>query len=253
MFVLLNALAASAQDAAPTESAKEGETAKLLAGEAIYTKIVGLLNDGKVESAMKLMTATAREDFVSIALEVVAERVAAGKEISVDLPDRVTVKALLADIGLDTFEFPKWYAGDGDKPSDEEWDAVDRRLVSLIEKAPDQGKALHALYLLHEAIEPSDFGGMMVAPPGGWEPAANRVWVELSAEDESAVFPLQFRHSRKRGWRYDGWDWDALEIEDRKFVECEDIAIAGKTHDGKEIKLEDYLGKVVLIDFWGTW
>lgn len=57
-----------------------------------------------------------------------------------------------------------------------------------------------------------------------------------------------------------GWMWDGLDesrmmegMAPEKFEPIEDPKFSGKAFSGKEINLDNYKGKVVLLDFWGTW
>ena len=51
------------------------------------------------------------------------------------------------------------------------------------------------------------------------------------------------------------WKCDGIEMDDfsHSHPTIEDPGFEGKTTEGKKVSLEDYRGKVVLLDFWGTW
>jgi peroxiredoxin len=50
------------------------------------------------------------------------------------------------------------------------------------------------------------------------------------------------------------WKWDHRQkIKMAKFMWKKAPDVAGKTTDGKEWRLRDQLGKVVMLDFWATW
>jgi len=65
-----------------------------------------------------------------------------------------------------------------------------------------------------------------------------------------------FRFKRSdSGWMWDGFDDVALDamIKESSQKTLENVRLIGETFDGKKVHLESYRGKVVLIDFWGTW
>ena len=78
-------------------------------------------------------------------------------------------------------------------------------------------------------------------------------------EEMTAAYLLFFKG--EKGWRFDGFNNKRL-IEEmlsqspqmtEPFKEIKDLSLEGKTIDDKEVSLASYKGKVVLVDFWGTW
>ncbi len=82
--------------------------------------------------------------------------------------------------------------------------------------------------------------------------------------------PPQVVRMKKSGdsWTYDGVDEDRTMAKMQKFMEefdmqgfgnmdppplLDDPSFNGKTFDDEEISLADYKGKIIVLDFWGTW
>ncbi len=84
-------------------------------------------------------------------------------------------------------------------------------------------------------------------------------------EEAAPEIPIEYLLFVKKDgqWRFDGFHRkrmleNALEAESlallaQPFKEIVDLSIEGKTIDAEEVNLTNYKGKVVLVDFWGTW
>jgi thiol-disulfide isomerase/thioredoxin len=86
---------------------------------------------------------------------------------------------------------------------------------------------------------------------------------ERDTEYYSAPIILKFEKSAEE-WLYAGIDMERTEVVMQKFFQqmrdeemnppiSKDPSFSGLTVDGQKVSLSDYQGKVVLIDFWGTW
>ncbi len=96
-----------------------------------------------------------------------------------------------------------------------------------------------------EGVEMEDFGPD--GPPGMPEGAEI-----MGGMPEFPPITLKFRNVDS-SWKFDGVDMEAMEFGGMNHPTIEDPDFSGTTVDGKEIKLEDLRGKLVLVDFWGTW
>ena len=86
-----------------------------------------------------------------------------------------------------------------------------------------------------------------------------------ASQEEAAEMPIEFLlFIQKDGhWRFDGFNRrrmlenamkdEAFASLTQPFKEIEGLTIEGKTVEDQSVSLASYQGKVVLVDFWGTW
>lgn len=200
------------------------------------------------------MTKEAEGEFLAVALETVAMKVAAKEEFPKKLADGTAITATPADIGFDEFTFPSWMTASGKvsvKPS--EMDQFEESLLELLAKSKDRSKALNSLMVLSESLQPSEFSGTIIPRKADADYPKETIWIEIKYSDgPSEKMPLRFKKVQD-AWKYNDVDWDLMDAEDLKFSEKKVLEISGKDVDGNEISIKGLNGKVVLIDFWGTW
>ncbi len=225
--------------------------------EAAFSQIGNQLREGESVKALSMMTEEARREFVLISVAAVSYAAAFGDEFPKKLPDGTQVNVSPADIGIDKTKFPKWMTDRSvPKPTEKEMDEFLYSLADQIEKSENKNKVLNDLFLLSESVEPSSYNGlggkMLQRKPKGKYPEGT-LWVQSHYKNGgSEKIALRFI-KQKDTWKYAGWDGKSMAVELKKFVENKNLNIAGKTLAGEEISLKGLEGKVVLIDFWGTW
>ncbi len=223
--------------------------------EQTFIRIAAQLKSGEGEAALAQMTDTAAEEFLQMAMLTVAEAVAADEEIPKTWLDGTPVSATPENIGFDSFEFPKWYLdqnGIGGSPTQNEH--FEKSLLTLLKQNPDRNAAIKDLYLMSEALLPGELGAKIVPPKNGVKPSSNRIWVAINyGDDDIENIPLRFEPDGET-LKYAGTDQDFIEQQRKqwRFIEKEDLPLAGLADNDQQVALADYKDKVVLIDFWGT-
>ena len=81
---------------------------------------------------------------------------------------------------------------------------------------------------------------------------------ELGGMIEMEMPPMFLLFEQEAGsWKYAGFDEEKMEAAfsdfDNNIPTIENPEFSGKTISGEEISLKDFRGKLVLVDFWGTW
>ncbi len=222
--------------------------------EDAFTQIAAQLKAGEVEKALSSMTKKAKQEFISIAVEGVAEQIALGGGFPEKIVDGTKVTVTPADIGFDKVKFPKWFTDEeGPNPSEKQELEFFGELVGIIEKSEDRNKALKDLLTLSDLVEPNEFSGKIIPRPTDADYPKETIWVEIDyGQGEKDKVALKFKKV-KDVWKYADYDWKTMEIEEKKFVEKKVLDISGKGLDGEDLSIKGLEGKVVLIDFWGTW
>lgn len=240
-------------------------------------QISALLKAGKAEEAAKLMTESAAEHFLGGPL-LQACMLTSGRIMIPGLSEEY-VEALenfVATYGLGDYELPKWFFEGGisemSNPNSIKLRATYREIFAAIEAAgKSRWDAYHAVQKVHESGTPrarEPIFAPFVSEEQSGEQALVAVEVELGlGSGEGDDLKLKAKNYldfvKLDGiWRYAGVNAeetqaavrDALAtLEQFKVETIENPEFSGETLDGSKVDLANFKGKVVLIDFWGTW
>lgn len=247
--LLLPTVAVADEDAQPSDAAS--------AIKNVYSQLCNQIKAGDFKAASKVMTKEAAEELLAGYFLLAADIADADDTSDVARKFTEKCKELDKQFGLRAALPEQYYSDEG--MSWEEYDAVMKKAYDQLNKAVSaKGDRLEVAKAIHDALMtmPKDQAWHYVDHPfyengklsnprkvdGGISLAVDLGW--------DTVF-LTFSKSTD-GWKWSGYDPDR-DTEDGGFPLIEDIAIVGKTVSGDSISLEDYRGKVVLVDFWGTW
>ncbi len=119
--------------------------------------------------------------------------------------------------------------------------AASKKVLAELDKLGGRYVIAKAVHLASpEMFRQSEFGGKVT----GVEIANDRAKVVMEFDGTMPVLA----HTLKK---IDGqWKWAKISMH---FAIQENLEIAGKSVAGEDVSLEDYRGKFVLVDFWGTW
>jgi thiol-disulfide isomerase/thioredoxin len=259
-------------DAPVVEDQKSTATPEL---QATAEALVLALNQKEVDKAFLVMTAQGADQYLGMMLMQIVQAAAMEAEGEPN-EDFAQLKKLLSKYGLDKVEIqipmPNG-SGDPEKMTDEivgSLQKTEERLLACIPNGERLAVTKELLDCYSKIIfSPIGFG------IGQFELDGDRAELQVVAEfppelaseqeaqDAMGQMPIAyalFVNSEGR-WLFDGFnnrrlikeimDLESLQME--PFKEIEGLAIEGKTIDDREVSLESYKGKVVLVDFWGTW
>ncbi len=232
----------------------DGSVEAPVGAEAVHKQIAASFQSGDVARALSFMIEEEQEAYIMEEMIKLATELASGKPIPQQLEDGTKFDAKPEDLGFDTWKAPEWLKPKAGKSHSPDWDGLRESMLAQFGAQPDRSAALKSLYLLTSSFSPgSDFDELIVPPREGFKPTANRLWV-ADKEDPGKSMPLLFEE-RDGVWKFAGIDWEA---DDKvgamwKFEESKKYPIAGPGPDGEEVSLKGLRGKIVLIDFWGTW
>ena len=256
----LPALAQDKMTTAPPELLKPAEA------------MVLALNQKELDMAFPMMTDKGADQYIGMMLlQLAAIGQVEGKENQNE--DLEKLQAMVSGFGLDKVSLdglmPNGF-GDKEKIAEELLRSVEKIQQELLACIPanERRKATQELVGLSAKIlvSPASFA------LGSFEIEGDRAELQVVAKmppelagpdgdmDEMTLAYLQFV---KKGnvWRFDGFNNKRL-IEQmlteggpmaEPFKEIVDLTIEGQTIAGEAVSLASYKGKVVLVDFWGTW
>ena len=251
-FLVLTAWASVLLPTATIVSAKEDGDGNPAVAET-YRQIHNLVRDGDFEQAAKFMTKAAAADFAGEFLLMAVEvgknppEDAAGKKVAAKCRTIVDRYKLGGAVTSDYFEKESFTL--------EELDSlVESALQKLVAAADANGGRFSAMKEVHAALKPLpeeeiydylplpflERGHTLNTRLGGHKAV-------LEIETNYQVFLLGFAKTET------GWKWSGYESSERPFPLIENIELQGETLQGEPVRMADYRGKVVLIDFWGTW
>ncbi|MEQ1904360.1 MAG: TlpA disulfide reductase family protein [Pirellulaceae bacterium] len=241
-------------------------------------QISALLKAGKAEEAAKLMTEPAADNYFGGPL-FQACMLTSGR---IGIPGQseeydAALKKFVETYGLKDYQLPKWFFEGGltelSNPSSSKMRAIYQEIFAVIEAAgKSRWDAFNAVKKVHEGGLPSAtepiFAPFVSEELSGDEA---RVAVEIEfgihggGEDEELKLKAKsYLDFVKIGgtWRYAGVNAEESQaavrdamatLEQFKVKTIEDPEFAGEAIDGAKVDLAKFKGKVVLIDFWGTW
>lgn len=144
----------------------------------------------------------------------------------------------------------------------EEADAAARDCVDMIgQYIPNRVKSLLAEAIISECEVKGDRATVRLA----MEPsAAEDATVEATTPSLFTIMAVFLDFEKRDGrWQWDGFNAAKISehlqanglkpTEFKPYPLQENIQITGQAVSGKKVRLEDYRGKVVVVDFWGTW
>jgi peroxiredoxin len=252
----------SIQDSGPRES---------------LAQISALLKAGKAEEAAKLMTEPAADHYFGGPL-LKACMLTSGRIKIPGLSEKyeAALKSFSETYGLKDYKLPKWFFEGGlselSNPNSLKLRAIYQEIFAAIEAAgKSRWQAFNAVQKVHE-------GGL---PPATEPIFAPFVSEELDGDQAVVAVEIDIGFGNGEGedpklkaknyldfvklggaWRYAGVNAEETQaavrdamatLEQFKVKTIEDPEFAGEAIDGAKVDLANFKGKVVLIDFWGTW
>ena len=235
----------------------EDHTADIESAKDSLAKIRNAINSGDFSSAEPLMTEQGANE---VAIWVTSfSMLLTDPEIGKNYPEefnsvRDALKPILAEHGLD-LELKSLGA-----------DAVPKTLEIL----DTDGQRWKIIGQLWEANKTAPMELILVRGPverSAYAEDAVFLQVARQAEGESKKFdagaaPSVAKFINEEGvWKFDGIDGEKTaslkRVHERKLAQMPpkltDPSFAGETADGEAVTFQQYEGKVVVIDFWGTW
>lgn len=276
----LSVNAAPIQDAAKTTRDAQALATKEI--KLVFGKLAAAIKRKKIEATTQFMTAEAAREFMSTDLIVAVEfyqeiaREIASGEAGDDVDELKSVIDAVKKWQLDKVKLPKNYYN---AESDDDFVAANKEAQNLVLKAIPKDKLIAAVSEIREVT---------LDHMGGLEPFVGDLdEVELATDAKSAVGTITFSDktikklfgddfdldhnipmfgnflATEDGWKWNGENiertmkaWESHDHGDGGLPELpiiKDISLAGLTVSGKSVDLKSLKGKVVVIDFWGTW
>jgi peroxiredoxin len=240
-------------------------------------QISALLKAGKAEEAAKLMTEPAADHYFGGPL-LKACMLTSGRIKIPGLSEKyeAALKSFVETYGLKDYKLPKWFFEGGlselSNPNSLKMRAIYQEIFAAIEAAGNsRWHAFNAVQKVHES-------GL---PPATEPIFAPFVSEELDSDQAVVAVEIDMGFGNGEGedlklkaknyldfvklggaWRYAGVNPEETQaairdamatLEQFKVKTIEDPEFAGEAIDGAKVDLANFKGKVVLIDFWGTW
>lgn len=229
------------------------------------------------EKAFEFMTPKGENEFIGTMLLQLASMTQVDGAGDAEIPAGFKkLQELAKELGIDVVQMPQ-FAPTG-APDDldrliKEMDAVREKLLACVPENDRRKAILSMMELMSQAfaspmsldVGPIEITGdhadvalvmkldpAFAAQVGGAAPAMG---------DEAGPAEYLTFVKQDGAWKFDGMNTKRtmLQMAQRMsasaepFTAIENFSIEGKTIDEKAISLADYTGKVVLVDFWGTW
>ena len=252
----------------------------------VYESLAKAMKENDIANAEKLMTE-------KVADKIVAETLMMGAMIANEKQDNQLplgdLKSAVKKYGLDKVELPKMPKGPSDEPPTErELELAISRLLAAV-----KGKRHAAYRAIKDStkflVDPMDpFTGKITDQSINGRKAVVKIEFDLGGmenmnlefqgvEDESSVEidpaemevvvpefalpPMYLTFEKKNSkWFYSGIDekrmkevMKELGMDGGELPIISDFELSGETIDGKKVELAGLKGKLVLVDFWGTW
>jgi thiol-disulfide isomerase/thioredoxin len=243
------------------------------AGEAVILA----LSQKEVGAAFELMTEKGANQYMAtmlVQLPQISQMEGAEGTESADFKE---LQKAVTKYGLDKIGFDMPVPDGSSKPEEivdemlKALDAAEERVLACIPASERRKTTTEMLTIMGKCMQSPmslRLGEFEVNEDQAEVPVLGKVTSEVAAPDgeepvpEMAIEYLLF--VRKDGhWRFDGFNRkrmlenalnnESLALLMQPFKEIADLSIEGKTIDAEEISLAKYTGKVVLVDFWGTW
>jgi peroxiredoxin len=241
-------------------------------------QISALLKAGKAEEAAKLMTKPAADNYFGgplfQACMLTSDRIKIpGQSEEYD----AALKKFVETYGLKDYKLPKWFFEGGlselSNPNSSKMRAIYQEIFAAIEAAgKSRWDAFNAVKKVHEsglppASEPIFAPFVSEALSGDEALVAVEIKFGLHGGGEGDDLKLKansYLDFVKLGaaWRYAGVNAEETQaavrdamatLEQYKVKTIENPEFAGEAMDGAKVDLANFQGKVVMIDFWGTW
>lgn len=234
--------------------------------------MVRALNQKELDKAFPVMTDTGADQYIGMMLLQLAgigEVEGKGNQSE----DLEKLQAMVSKFGLDKVQMDGLMpsgSGDKEKMAEQLLQSIEKTEKALLACIPanERRQATQELVGLNTKISVSSVSFAMGKFEIEGEQAELQVVAKMPPEmagqdgdmDGMTLAYLQFV-KKGNDWRFDGFNNKRM-IEDmlsqspqmaEPFKEIKDLALVGKTIDDKEVSLASYKGKVVLVDFWGTW
>ncbi|MFN3190088.1 MAG: redoxin domain-containing protein [Aureliella sp.] len=166
--------------------------------------------------------------------------------------------AVCKSIGISEKLLPSAFITGEGISSEEEFLALQAKAEkNLLKAVGDDASVLKALMIIFTAAEgiPADAGFFPFNPFEGEMGDITTTPDGVTARLEGAMEPSFHQFVRQETqWKWNGIDEEMyMEWLDQPLPLIDDIKITGKTINGETIHLADFRGKIVLVDFWGTW
>ena len=212
--------------------------------ESTFETIAGHFRDNKIESAAPLM-GPAVVKRLSIEWVLLSHEVLRGgqKDLATQV-DRALDESGVSKVVPDSFF--------SDELDEKTYRKIEREIVNALGSPQNQVKAIARLRSIFLAL-PEDSEYRQWAP----EPFAGKI-VELRRDGDAVKAFVESSNQRAvlsfasndSGWKLSEFDFN---MGPPPLPLIEDIKLSGKTIEGAEFSLAQLKGKVVLVDFWGTW
>ena len=231
--------------------------------QATFKKLKDKFDDSNFVAAKEMMTAESWDNFSGGMFLTAIEMTPFASQEDPALGRRM--KKLLAKYGLDKIELPESFSDPTGGMIDEA--EFDKAMDKLSKVITDENKEAAAVKELFDATKEFAFGinpfeGSITKFEGDDQSVSTTVEV-TDGEFDMPPQVLTFKKS-KQGWVWDGFDddktaeltseWEGdFPVMPEPLPLIKDIELKGKSLSGKDVDLKDYKGKLVLVDFWGTW
>ncbi len=230
------------------------------------------------EKAFEFMTPKGENDFIGTMLIQLASMTQMDEAGGGEVPEGFKeLQKMAVGLGLDKVPMPQFMPTGAPDDLDRmlrETDVLRDKLLACIPEKDRRKKMVEILEGMGKAFaSPMSFevGPLEVAEDQAevallmkLDPAfAAQAGVAAPAMEGEEAGPVEYlMFVKKEGaWKFDGFNTKRTMLQMAQqmakvaepFRAIENLTIDGKTIDGKSIGLADYKGKVVLVDFWGTW
>lgn len=239
--------------------------------KSVLAKLDTLIESNDLEAASKWMTKKAVDSFCADNIIIAQQMIEEDFE-----PDTTeALRAIMDNFDLKKIELPAAFTDpNAEFPTEEEFEKLSKSILKLVPEEKRIKVATALLEAMGDEMGGSPFSGKVTACEIDGKKASVGVDIdmEMVMEDEDgnevemepedgAAFTIYSNFVKTDG----GWKWDGIDeekMESMMFEEMggleslpliENFTLQGKSVDGKSINLKDYRGKVVLVDFWGTW
>ena len=243
-----NAKAADKSPAAAAASAKGMDSHDAKAIQATIAKLKKAVDKGDFKQVLADTTEKAKNEMAMETFYMASSIGSQAAQMGVPRLGK-KLKSLIKEYGLEEIELP------GDEADEDTYAELAKTVGGkLKEKAAD-----FIVVVRKETAEitgaGNDFAGKVAEIKVDGNNATAKIKSTFPPEMGGPEFLIQKFEKVDDKWLYGGMDQEAMMKAESANVGAmgEEIEISGKTFDGKDFDLNDLRGKVVLVDFWGTW
>ena len=248
LFTFVNADVVMAQANSKTQTEVSKVDSEKESVRRTYAQIGTFLDNGELKSAFQLMTRRGSDSMIEELLFMCMEMGAGGFD-ELEPPEKI-------------LEISKKYKFQELIPKDEMAmgpETFSKIATKLRARIPED-ELLGVVSSIRESLDPelnqSPFSGECKSMRVEGKTAKLEIALDVGKmamdDEEPFVLPMTFKKVEGQ-WKFHEINYGEMEMRMPPFEIQENLTIVGQNLDSEKLDLADLKGKVVLVDFWGTW